>query len=98
MPVITKADAPVYRDAARQVREVLKRFIADTSKEMLRFLRTTHPAKQGVPPDKLIVDLMRYVRIMTHKELYQMEFYTDSLPEGGNVTVFRELDAALIDV
>jgi hypothetical protein len=65
---------------------------------MLRFLRTTHPGTQGVPPDKLIIDLMRHVRIRTPKELYQMEFYTDTLPEGGNVTVFRELDAAMIDV
>ncbi len=93
VPVITDADAPAYWNAAKLVRDVISEFLTSTATEMKNFLKDTLPGKQGVSPDKLTVDLMRYVRMVTHKTLYDSEFYTDSLLESGNITVFRELTA-----
>jgi len=91
VPVITETGAPVYWNAVKHVRDVIGVFIRSNEKEMEAFLSDTLPGKQGVSSDKLIVDLMRYVRLLTHKTLYVNGFYTDSLPDGGNITVFREL-------
>lgn len=95
IPVITTAEAPAYWNVARIVRDAVGEFLGSTAVEAKAFLTGTLPGRQGVSPDKLIVDLMRYVRIMTHKALYESGFYTDSLPQGGNITVFRELTARI---
>ena len=95
VPVITSAEAPAYWSAVKLVRDVVGEFLHSTSIEMKAFLKGTLPGKQGVSPDKLIVDLMRYVRMVSHKALYDSGFYTDSLPEGGNITVYRELTAKI---
>ncbi|MFC2015103.1 helix-turn-helix domain-containing protein [Chloroflexota bacterium] len=92
-PVITTDKAPVYWSAAKLVRDVISEFLSSTAAEMNNFMKDTLPGKQGVTPDKLIVDLMRYVRMVSHKSLYDCGFYTDSLPEGESITVFRELVA-----
>jgi AraC-like DNA-binding protein len=91
VPFITAAEAPAYRDAAGLVRDAVGEFLRSTATETRAFLKGTLPGRQGVSSDKLIVELMRYVRLVTHKSLYESGFYTDSLPEGGNITVFREL-------
>ena len=95
IPVITATEAPAYWSAVKLVRDVITAFLHSNVKEMKAFLRDTLPGKQGVPADKLIVDLMRYVRMVSHKALYDNGFYTDSLLEGGNITVYRELTAKI---
>ena len=95
IPVITAAEAPGYWGAARLVRDTVGEFLRSTADEAKAFLIGTLPGKQGVSPDKLIVDLMRYIRMVTHKALYEAGFYSDSLPQGGNITVFRELTAKI---
>ena len=95
VPFITKAEAPAYSAAVRLVREVISDFLRAKVPEMQAFLKGTLPGKQGVAPDKLMVDLMRYVRIVSHKALYDDGFYTDTLPEGGNITIFHEIDAVI---
>jgi AraC-like DNA-binding protein len=95
IPVITTAEAPAYWSAVKLVRDVIREFSHSNAPEMKAFLKSTLPGKQGVSPDKLIVDLMRYVRMVSHKALYDSGFYTDSLPEGGNITVYRELTARI---
>lgn len=96
VPVITTDEAPAYSSAVKLVRDVIKGFLGAAERDMNAFLKGTLPGKQGVSPDKLTVDLMRYVRMATHKALCDSGFYTDSLPEGGSITVYREL-AARID-
>ncbi|OGN95970.1 MAG: hypothetical protein A2Y89_00795 [Chloroflexi bacterium RBG_13_51_18] len=96
VPVITAAQAPAYSGVVKLTRNIIGDFLKDKVSEMDAFLKNTLPGKQGVTPDKLMVDLMRYVRMVTHKSLYDSGFYTDSLPEGGNITIYREL-AAKVD-
>ena len=95
VPVITTADAPKYWTAAKFVRGTVAEFLRDNAKGMKDFLKGTSLGKQGVSPTKLTVDLMRYIRMVTHKSLYDYGFYTDCLPEDGNITVFRELTAKI---
>ena len=95
IPFITTAEAPAYWNVVKLIRNAVGEFLGDTTDEMKAFLKDTLPGKQGVSSEKLIVDLMRYVRIVVHKLLYESGFYTDSLPEGGNITVFRELTAKI---
>jgi AraC-like DNA-binding protein len=95
VPFITTPEAPAYSGAVILVREVVKEFLHSKSAEMQSFLKGTLTGKQGVSPDKQMVDLMRYVRMVTHKALYEASFYTDSLPDGGNITIFREVSARI---
>jgi hypothetical protein len=90
-PVITADEAQIHNSIVKLIRNIIKEFLSNTISEMYVFLESTLPGKQGVTPDKLIIDMMRYVRMTIHKELYDSGFYTDSLPEGGNITIFREL-------
>jgi len=96
VPVITETEAPEYWSAVKLVRDAIKEFLHGNIRAMETFLKSTLPGRQGVSSDKLIVDLMRYVRMILHKELYDRGFYTDSLLDGENITVYREL-AAKID-
>jgi AraC-like DNA-binding protein len=95
VPVITEAEAPAYSNAVKMVHDIIRGFLYETMPEMKKFLKSTLPGKLGVTPDKLMVDLMRYVRMITHKALYDSKFYTDSLPQGGNITIFREISARI---
>lgn len=74
---------------------MINNFLGDIAKQMNALLTKSTSGRQGVSPDKLIVDLMRYVRMATHRELYATGFYNDTLPDGGNITIFRELDARI---
>ncbi len=95
VPVITESEAPAYSKVVRTVRGVIAEFLRSTAPDMQTFLKDTLPGRQGVAPSKLMVDLMRYVRMIIHKALYDRGFYTDSLLEKGNITVFRELNARI---
>jgi AraC-like DNA-binding protein len=95
VPIITQAEAPVYSNVVKLVRDIIYEFLRETAPDMKKFLMSTLPGQQGVTPDKLMVDLMRYVRMVTHKTLYENKFYTDSLPRGGNITIFREINAGI---
>jgi AraC-like DNA-binding protein len=95
VPVITKEVSSVYSGVVKQIHNIIRDFMVDTSKQMNTLLKDSTSGRQGVSPDKLMVDLMRYVRMATHKELYDSGVYTDSLPDGGNITIFRELDAVV---
>jgi len=95
VPVITAAEAPAYSNTVKLIRDVIGDFLRDTAVRMNTFLKSTLPGKQGVAPDKLIIDLMRYIRMVTHKALYESQFYKDSLPDGGSITIFKELTAKI---
>jgi hypothetical protein len=95
VPIITSAEALAYSNAVKLVRDVVRRFLLDTVADMKDFLKDTLPGRQGVTPDKLIVGLMRFVRMVTHKAFYDSGFYNDSLPEGGTITIYRERSARI---
>ena len=95
VPIITGVEAPAYSNAVKLVHDIVKEFLLDTAADMQNFLKTTLPGRQGVSPDKLTVGLMRFVRMMTHKLLYDSRFYMDSLPEGGTIIIYRERSARI---
>jgi AraC-like DNA-binding protein len=95
VPIITSAEAPAYSNGVKLVRDVVRRFLLDTVADMKDFLKDTLPGRQGVTPDKLTVGLMRFVRMVTHKALYDSRFYMDALPEGGTITIYRERSARI---
>ena len=90
VPIITTAQGPAYSNAVKLVRNAIKELLHDIARDMQHFLKGTLPGRQGVSPDKLTVGLMRFVRMVTHKALYDRGFYTDSLPEGRTLTIYRE--------
>lgn len=59
-------------------------------------LRSTTPGRQGVPPGSMMLNLWRYIRKVTAKELYRIGFFTDSLLETGMVTVSYENDVEVV--
>jgi AraC-like DNA-binding protein len=90
VPVITKKNGQQCRDLVGSTRRTVADFIAGRHADIMALLSSTLPGKQGVPPDRMIVDLMRYVRMTAHRRLYEDGFYTDSLPKAGTVSVFRD--------
>jgi AraC-like DNA-binding protein len=78
------------REIVRGTQQTVRKFVAARHADMEGLLASTLPGRQGVAADRMIVDLMRYVRMATHRRLYEDRFYTDSLPESGTITVFRD--------
>ena len=44
----------------------------------------------------MMLNLFRYVRKLTAKELYANGFFTDTIPDEGVLTVFYENDVELL--
>ncbi len=44
----------------------------------------------------MMLNLWRYIRKVTAKELYANGFFTDTIPEEGVLTVFYENDVELV--
>ena len=93
--MITKSDASVYWNVAKLVRDTIRGFLRETVNEVREFLEETLPAREGVGPENMMIEFLRYVRSSTHRGLYETAYYQDSLPDGGNLTIFRERDAKL---
>ena len=89
-------DAAQIQQTIHAVRQAVDGFLDDAIQEMNEFLVATEIGSQGVPVSQLIVDLMRYVRMVTHKELYGHGLYTDSLPDGGAITILKDSEVELV--
>jgi AraC-like DNA-binding protein len=88
--ILSASEVQANLPAMHLVREILESFLEDRAKDMKAFLLNTTSGRQGVAPDKQMLELMRYVRMVTHRSLYELKFYTDKLLEDKNITVFRE--------
>ena len=49
-----------------------------------------------MPPANMMLNLWRYIRKVTAKELYANGFFTDAIPQEDILTVFYENDVELV--
>jgi hypothetical protein len=94
--VITRETMWEYGDAIETVIDIASAYYEGKLCILDELLRSTAPGKQGVPPANMTLNLWRYIRKATAKELYANGFFTDTIPEEGILTVFYENDVELI--
>jgi len=94
--VITNKTIQEYEDAIKAIMDVASSFYAGKLDTLDTLLSSTTAGKQGVPPANMMLNLWRYIRKVTARELYSYGFFTDTIPEEGTLTVFYENDVELI--
>lgn len=94
--VITNETIREYEDAIQAITDVASSFYVGKLETLDTLLRSTTAGRQGVPPANMMLNLWRYIRKVTAKELYSYGFFTDTIPEDGTLTVFYENDVELI--
>jgi hypothetical protein len=88
--VITDETIREYRGTIHAIIDTASLYYQGELHTLDKLLRSTTPGKQGVPPASMMLNLWRYVRKITAKELYANGFFTDTIPEDGTLTVFYE--------
>jgi len=94
--VITRETVQEYGDAIETIVDIASSYYEGELCTLDELLRSTTSGKQGTPPANMMLNLWRYVRKVTAKELYANGFFTDTLPEEGILTVFYENDIELV--
>jgi hypothetical protein len=94
--VITRETVQEYGDAVDTIMNTVSSYYEGKLHILDELLRSTNPGKQGVPPANMMMNLWRYIRKVTAKELYADGFFTDAIPQEGILTVFYENDVELV--
>jgi hypothetical protein len=94
--VVTNQDMEKYSEAVQAIIEAASAYYAEKQPVFEALLRSTTAGKQGVAPMNQYMNLSRYIRKLTAKELYANGFFQDSIPENGCLTVFYKNDVGLI--
>ena len=94
--VVTDQDMEKYSEAVQAIIEAASDYYAEKQPVFEVLLRSTTAGKQGVAPMNQYMNLSRYIRKLTVKELYAKGFFKDSIPEDGCLTVFYKNDVGLI--
>lgn len=94
--VITSETVQKYEAAVETIIDVASSYYEGELGILDGLLRSTTPGRQGVPPANMMLNLWRYIRKVTAKELYANGFFTDRIPEEGVLTVFYENDVELV--
>jgi len=94
--VISSEMVERYEPAIRAIIETASAFYEDRLDQLDSLLRSTTPGRQGVPLANMALNLWRYIRKLTARELYAAGFFTDDLPARGTITVFYEHDIPLL--
>ena len=94
--IITDETVKTYQDSIEAIQDVTCSFYVENLDALERLLRSTTASRQGVPTENMLLDLWRYVRKLTAKELYHCGFLTDSVPTEGTVTVFYENNVKML--
>jgi len=94
--VITRETLQEYGDAVDTIMNIASSYYEGKLHILDELLRSTNPGKQGVPPANMMLNLWRYIRKITAKELYANGFFTDAIPQEGILTVFYENDVELV--
>jgi hypothetical protein len=94
--VITAETVQKYEAAVETIIDVASSYYEGELGILDELLRSTTPGRQGVPPANMLLNLWRYIRKLTAKELYAKGFFTDKIPEEGVLTVFYENDVELV--
>lgn len=88
--VITNRTIEEYRAVINTIREVASTCYIEQLPVMEKLLYATNAGRQGVPPEKMMLNFSRYLRKLTAKELYKNGFFKDDIPKAGTMTVFYE--------
>ncbi len=94
--VITAEMVQRYEPAIRAIIETASAYYEGQLDRLEVLLRSTTPGRQGVPFANLVLNLWRYIRKLTARELYTAGFLTDDLPTQGTITVFYERNIPLL--
>ena len=94
--VITGETVQKYEAAVETIIDIASSYYEAELGILDELLRSTTPGRQGVPPANMMLNLWRYIRKVTAKELYANGFFTDTIPEEGVLTVFYENDVELV--
>jgi ribosomal 50S subunit-associated protein YjgA (DUF615 family) len=94
--VITRETLLEHGDAVDTITNIASSYYEGKLHILDELLRSTNPGKQGVPPANMMLNLWRYIRKITAKELYANGFFTDAIPQEGILTVFYENDVELV--
>jgi len=94
--VITKETIGEYESAIRAIIDAASAYYVGKLPALDTLLRSTTAGRQGVPPANMMLNLWRYIRKASARELYRCGFFTDTIPEEGTLTVFYENDVELI--
>lgn len=94
--VITNETVQGYGAAVKTISDIASSYYEGELGTLDELLRSTTPGRQGVPPANMMLNLWRYIRKVTAKELYANGFFTDTIPEEGILTVFYENDIELV--
>jgi len=94
--VMTKETIGEYESAIRAIIDAASAYYVGKLPILDTLLRSTTAGQQGVPPANMMLNLWRYIRKVSARELYRCGFFTDSIPEEGTLTVFYENDVELL--
>jgi hypothetical protein len=94
--VITRETLQEYGDAVDTIMNITSSYYEGKLHILDELLRSTNPGRQGVPPANMMLNLWRYIRKVTAKELYANGFFTDAIPQEDILTVFYENDVELV--
>jgi hypothetical protein len=94
--VITNETMRQYGSAVETITSTTSSYYERKLGALDELLRSTSAGQRGVPPANMMLNLWRYIRKITAKELYASGFFTDTIPEEGVVTVFYENDIELL--
>jgi hypothetical protein len=88
--IITNEIFMQYEDAVLAITEVASSYYKNKLEDFQQLLKSTIPGQQSVSPANMILNLSRYFRKLTTRELYNSGFFTDSVLEEGSTTVLFE--------
>jgi len=94
--VITGETVRRHEPDIRAIIETASAFYEDRLGTLEALLQATTPGRQGTPFDNMVLNLWRYIRKLTARELYAAGFFTDDLPTGETITVFYERGIPLL--
>jgi len=94
--VITRETIREYESAIQAIIDAASSYYVGKLPALDTLLRSTTAGQQGVPPANMMLNLWRYIRKVSARELYRYGFFTDTIPEEGTLTVFYENDVELL--
>ncbi len=94
--VITGETVQRFESAIQAIIDTASLYYCGKLDALDELLRSTTAGQQGVPPANMILNLWRYIRKVSAKELYGYGFFTDTIPEQGALTVFYENNIELL--
>jgi hypothetical protein len=94
--IIAHETVQKYGDAIETIIDIASSYYEGKLRTLDELLRSTTSGRQGVPSANMMLNLWRYIRKVTARELYANGFFTDTIPEEGILTVFYKNGVELV--